>query len=291
MNDKAIFIVGAPRSGTTLLREILNRHSKIAICPETHYFTHFKKHLFFETILKPKKLNHLRVIDFWYNFINDNSNIIEKIVNRLDIKNIIDSLDNYSWFLDSQINNKEILENLPPIGKDYQRVFKGWLRLYGKQHNRPIVGEKTPIHVLYMEEIQKIFEDARFVHIIRNPYSTVASLKKMPWAEKDLKKLTKLWLKCTYIDTVNIKKYHRIKFESLLNNPKLYLKKLCNFLDIEFSIDLIQSYDDSNKYEEKGEYWKKFATKEISSKHVQSSKFDLTKTERTLIEKYVKSIR
>src|ERR1700722_144714 len=33
-----VFIVGAPRSGTTLLRVTLNRHSQLAVCGETDYF-------------------------------------------------------------------------------------------------------------------------------------------------------------------------------------------------------------------------------------------------------------
>jgi hypothetical protein len=36
--SSGIFIVGMARSGTTLLSEILNAHSRIAVSPETHYF-------------------------------------------------------------------------------------------------------------------------------------------------------------------------------------------------------------------------------------------------------------
>src|SRR5512143_952046 len=36
-----VFIVGAPRSGTTLVAVLLDRHSNIAIGPETQFYTEF----------------------------------------------------------------------------------------------------------------------------------------------------------------------------------------------------------------------------------------------------------
>ena len=39
MTNKPIFIVGAPRSGTTLLSAILGSHSRIACGPETQFFS------------------------------------------------------------------------------------------------------------------------------------------------------------------------------------------------------------------------------------------------------------
>ena len=41
---KKLFIVGCPRSGTTLLQQALNRHSQIVIPPETKYFFSFLGH-------------------------------------------------------------------------------------------------------------------------------------------------------------------------------------------------------------------------------------------------------
>jgi hypothetical protein len=39
MSPQYFFVVGAPRSGTTMLQQALNRHSQIAIPPETAFFT------------------------------------------------------------------------------------------------------------------------------------------------------------------------------------------------------------------------------------------------------------
>src|SRR5436305_11598723 len=41
---KHFFILGCPRSGTTMVQQALNRHSQVAIPPETKYFFSFLGH-------------------------------------------------------------------------------------------------------------------------------------------------------------------------------------------------------------------------------------------------------
>jgi len=38
VGKQPVFIIGSPRSGTTFLRNVLNRHPSLAICDETRFF-------------------------------------------------------------------------------------------------------------------------------------------------------------------------------------------------------------------------------------------------------------
>src|SRR5688500_4998466 len=40
-----VFVVGSPRSCAPLLSTLLDRHSRIAIPPETHFFGHFRRRI------------------------------------------------------------------------------------------------------------------------------------------------------------------------------------------------------------------------------------------------------
>src|SRR5580704_870924 len=53
MSMNKFFIVGCPRSGTTMVQQALNRHSGIAIPPETKYFFSFLGHA------RPCQLRHI----------------------------------------------------------------------------------------------------------------------------------------------------------------------------------------------------------------------------------------
>src|SRR5579864_5854192 len=84
-SESPIFIVGAPRSGTTLLRNILNRHPRIAICGETH-FRHYiyGRRWAFGNLSDPK--NRRRVVEEFLavrrlqRFVIDPAGLTEKLL-------------------------------------------------------------------------------------------------------------------------------------------------------------------------------------------------------------------
>ena len=64
--ESPIFIVGVPRSGTTLLRMILNAHSKIGIATETHFVR-----LFWATHAKYGNLTNERNMNAFWKDLSD----------------------------------------------------------------------------------------------------------------------------------------------------------------------------------------------------------------------------
>lgn len=289
--SKSIFVVGCPRSGTSLLREKLNNHEKIAIMGETHYFTHMRLQLLSYYFTKNPYFFYNLTYSYLYRLLKS-MNIDDYIITRkLDIIDIANLLRNYHykqyrWFDNSNLSIKDIINQIDKKNSisNYNKIFKAWIEAYAINQNKPICGEKTPIHILYIDEIQKIFDNSYFLHIIRNPFSTVASIRKMPWGSNDLITNSKLWCKCMDIDTSSIKNYYQIKFEDLIDKPEFTMKNIINFLGVRFNKDILNK---SNSIIESNEYWKKDSIKLIDKKRIRTSSEELNQDEKILIRNFI----
>jgi hypothetical protein len=65
-----------------------------------------------------------------------------------------------------------------------ERAFSAVMREKAAQYGRVRWGDKTPGHTHFLGRIFEDFPDAKVVHIVRDPRSTVLSLCRMPWASK-----------------------------------------------------------------------------------------------------------
>lgn len=184
-SDRPIFIVGSPRSGTTLMRSIIDAHPNI-FCPPCETFI--------------------------FNTLNNTFN-------------------DYIW--------KDHYAQLPFTR---QALIK-WLRKYildlfgnlALKAEKKRWAEKTPSHVLFMNFINEVFPDAQFIHLIRNGYDVVKSLKNVHWGSKSVIHNTNTWINSVKTGRkigkrLSTDRYIEIRFEDLINTLEPILKNLCNFL-------------------------------------------------------------
>lgn len=140
-----IFLVGAPRSGTTLLQSILTDAGKLYTLKETHFFRRLHRW----RPLRP--LDRLRLdparLDATFAAIED-ENGLETGVATAGIRTTGDAVR----ALDRLLSNEARLQGR-----------QGWL-------------EKTPEHMFFIDEIRAHVPGARFVHILRDGGDVVASL-------------------------------------------------------------------------------------------------------------------
>lgn len=132
-----IYIVGTPRSGTTLVQSLLARSTLSSTAPETHFFNRaytrrvYKKHFFNKKI------------------------ILDDVAKKLGLPN----------------------DCRPVMSADFaSTIFVGMLNRVKAENNKEVFIEKTPIHLRYIEEIVRADKSAKFVHVIRDPYETIRSL-------------------------------------------------------------------------------------------------------------------
>ncbi|MFD2543287.1 sulfotransferase family protein [Lacinutrix gracilariae] len=155
MSSRINFIVGMPRAGTTYLTKVLNNHPNIVCSGETLYYG--------RKFVTP----------------NDSGNYSEKEVGM-----IFNNLINQSW------DPKIINDAKPKIKKEldiyHANISKEVtvntpLDVFGKVlcdiHNKEQFIEKTPHHIQYINRIKKYNPEAKFIALVRNPYTFMLSYK------------------------------------------------------------------------------------------------------------------
>jgi hypothetical protein len=244
-----IFIVGMPRSGTTLLSNMMNVLDNIYFPSETHFFIQKKRYESRSNFFKKK-------ISFGEFYFSKN-----RFYNR------------------SLIVSNQLINDFNSLNSDKEK-FEFILKIKGRKQNLGI-HEKTPIHLECINEIKIIYPDAKFILIVRDPRDIFNSLKQVKWSFFFPYKLRiNSYKKMVTVD--KIKNVYTVKYEELIQNPKNILFNLCNFLKINFNESM---YTDFNKkkfqnFKIQDEPWKSNNTNNLDSSNIykwKKSKNDLTK--------------
>ena len=231
-----IFLVGCPRSGTTLLQCLLTANSQLASFPETH---------FYERIVSGKKLPKAlglarrRARHFWGLFVRE--------INHPEMEAL---LPRHAIFLSQ-------------YSAAYVRILDG----LSLEQGRSMWLEKTPGHLRRIPEIQRLVPNAKFVHILRNGEDAIASMFHVaskygeswaPWYGT-LDQCIDRWTRDIQISQKHAGQpgHVLIRYEELLADPEKVLNHLCQFIGIPFESSMLTEYArraDDLIYE--GEAWK-----------------------------------
>src|SRR5262249_4452430 len=134
-----LFIVGSPRSGTTLLRRIVGAHSRIAVAPETQWIADFYK---------------CRV------GLTPNGIVTDELIHQLIA---------HSKFEQLEIAAEDLWRLLASGERPTYATFVGRIfTRYGELRAKPLAGDKTPNYVRQIHILHALFPQARFVHLIRD---------------------------------------------------------------------------------------------------------------------------
>lgn len=223
---KRIFIVGAQRSGTTLLRLILNAHSQIAIPRDCPFLLPF---------LKKKYLNHFISGSSLKTFCDYISSIDEYQRTYVD--------GHYNEFF-SQFYHREKMS----LREMIDGVFSGFCHSEGKS----IWGSKTPTFFRKVDIFFTLFPDAKFIHIIRDGRDVFDSLRKMNPLHNNVTLAALNWKYKLFRIEKSFKKIPvnnkiTIRYEDLLIKTEETIKSICTVLGIEYEASMLDFHISSYK--------------------------------------------
>ncbi|MGA2214943.1 MAG: sulfotransferase [Bryobacteraceae bacterium] len=214
MTAAPIFIVGSPRSGTTLLSRILDRHPAVAICGETHF----------------NRLVYLRRKAF--GDLSDLANRRRLIAEYMSSRHI----------RRAGLDTAEFAERLSRESTGYRAMFAAILSYYAETQGKPRCGEKTPQHAFFLKTLCEWFPNAVILHMIRDPRSVVASLQRAVWSPGSVVINARTWLK--HSRAVRLFRgrpgYLEVRYEALVTDPVNELRRICDLMGEEYSPLMLQ---------------------------------------------------
>lgn len=249
--DRPIFVVGCPRSGTTLLAALLGRHPSITATPESRYLTYFAPR---------NRVAEWPSSDACFAVLSNDPKILD--------------LD-----LDLDLLQKHLA--LHPF--TLEGAFRGLLATYLEQRDGDRILEKTPDHLHHVETLLDWFPDAKFVCVVRDGRDAAVSMRNLPWGYNSIRRYALIWQRSAKQSLKLAERIpHRfktIRYEDLLTAPESTLKSICQFVDVEFDPVQLDPGRSTDVVPERESAWKKKANQRIDPSRVYAWKRTLDKNE------------
>lgn len=216
--DPMPVVVGSPRSGTTLLRLMLDAHPELAIPPETGF-------LVLGAMMKGRG-DKLR------------ENFFRALVNYPE------PLPSWPDFEVAQEQFWSALVEIEPF--DVAEGYRAFYRLYASRFGKPRWGDKTPLYCLGIDAIRRVLPEARFVHIIRDGRDAALSLRGMRFSPgPEIETQAAYWRRCVSAARASgtgRADYLEVRYENLILNTRETLERICAHVRLDYDERMLSYY-------------------------------------------------
>lgn len=210
----APFVVGVGRSGTTLLRLMLDAHPELAIPPETHFVPA----------------------------------LIERGGAGATADDLVDEVLGARGWGDFGLEPSQLRESVKALDRpDPAAVLRAFYGLYAEGRGKPRWGDKTPIYVKEMRTIAGTLEEARFVHLIRDGRDVALSRRKRGMgAGKPMADTAERWKRRIEGARRQAKRlrggYLELRYEDLVADPEPALRRICELIELPFDPAMLRHH-------------------------------------------------
>lgn len=214
------FIVGSERSGTTLLRVMLDSHPALHIPRESHFISDLLR-----TYSPDKVLCGTEILDAF------------KIVSA------------HRRWKEWEVNSATVLEKLRDVQSLTLADFIHLLFVeVTSREGKARWGDKTPAYVLQIDKIKRIFPNAKFIHIVRDGRDVCLSLLGRGWHGEWLRIMAERWAHTVKEgrrlgSKVGSEFYLEIGYEDLVMDSRGTLQRVCQFLNEPYSEEMLAFYE------------------------------------------------
>lgn len=194
-----IFLVGSERSGTTLLRLMLNFHPQVT----------------------------------WLNEFEYASSMVSEAGEYPNLADYYEWLDTHRIF---QMSKMTIDRSLT-----YPELVNDFLQQRMDTFNKPIIG--ATVHHHY-DRLLKIWPNAKFIHLVRDPRAVSRSCIAMGWAGNVWTGLSR-WIEAERIwdrlsPQLAAENKLELRYQDVVGNNRAVLTEICRFIEVEYSEQMLE---------------------------------------------------
>lgn len=200
------FIVGVPRSGTTLLSSFLSAHPRLTVSPESQFLSVWMPRFRHLDLTLPEHFDL-----FWTRFSTS---------------------ERFSYF---GVPAHEVLARIPAGQATFRDVFAALLDSYARRQAKPRWGEKTPAHYEHVATLLGWFPSAKVLFVVRDPRSVTASLLRVPWSTGGIAHHARRWQHAADLADAwsGDRRVQLVMFEDLVRDPQGTVAGVLRFLGEE----------------------------------------------------------
>ena len=215
-----LFIVGLPRSGTKLIRDLLNGSPEIGIpVEESHFIPYYIAR--FGSVPEPgdeawrkKFMSDLRRTPFLRNYARAGRGVPDDLLTH------------------------------PPQPEEWPAVFQRVLTHFAPEGRSPgyLWGDKTPGYLRHLDLLRALYPSGRVLHIIRDPRERCLSVR-YAWGRSLLRAATSWRREMERGRRAALEwgeRYAEVRYEQLTSDPEEALRGVCRALDLPYSPAMLQ---------------------------------------------------
>lgn len=223
-SSEPFFIVGADRSGTTLLRLMLNEHKRVTIPPESWFLSPLMDAMPSEQKLDQKHLERC----------------CEIIVTHGRWRH---------WGIHDAALYAAILGLRTPLLRDVvSRAYQLWATRAGKQR----WGDKTPGYALEIARLRRLLPGAKFIHIVRDARDVCLSLRQRKMEGGCTYSAAAFWVRrvrgaLRAGRRLPPGQYLQVSYERLVLDTERVLREVCEFLGENWDHHMLEFYQNAGK--------------------------------------------
>ncbi|MBT0585683.1 sulfotransferase family protein [Alteromonas oceanisediminis] len=214
-----VFIVGSQRSGTTMLRLMLNSHSDL-------------------------------LVPFEFDFLSVAKTYSDKMLNSSEQVEAFNALKNEYYAKKGGVLDEVNWESRD-VSLSFSELFCSSMDAAAKIKGKQYWAIKTPGYHTKMDQLWRLFPDCKIVHIVRDGRAVAASQQNISWGDKDIIRIAKNWshdIEMAHrMGAMIPNNYLEVRYETLVKDPEKTLLSISRFLSLDYQSGMLNYHESASK--------------------------------------------